>query len=120
MMVKLIDLALMLVEGARPLAVGNGMGGILVKRLPQIFRAGPAEVNPLRLAAAHRNRRNTGVGLELCDTTPAIPLRTKGGQQARSQNLAGAGKRGEDLRVGMRCVDSLAGPLQLGDALPQR
>src|SRR2546425_262273 len=42
MMVKLIDLALMLVEGARPLAVGNGMGGILVKRLPQIFRAGPA------------------------------------------------------------------------------
>src|SRR6185295_1345102 len=108
MMVESFDLALMVVKGSGPFTLLNRMGGVLMKGLTQELGTGPPEVNPLGGTAAHRNRRNPRVGLKLSDAAPAIPPRTKGRQQPRSQGRSSAGEGGENLRIRMSRKNLLA------------
>src|SRR5262249_56565732 len=82
MVIELVHLALVIIEGSRPFAGSNGLTGILVESLTQEFRATPAKVNPLGVAAADRDRRDARIGLEILDSVPAIAAGTKGDQQS--------------------------------------
>src|SRR5260370_26636061 len=80
------------------------MPGPLVKGLPQELGTGPAEMNPLALAAAPLHRRNATEGLQFAGAVEALPLRAQRRDQSGLQGRASSrqGSHYRQLRVHRR------------------
>ncbi len=74
---------LLIVIGPSPFRVPNAMGGPLVKGLPQEFRAGVAEMNPVPLTAPLPHRCNAAETSHLLRTVVAFAIGSEKGHQAR-------------------------------------
>ena len=94
--------ALLLIVGAGPVTEADGVSRPFVKRLAEKARTGPANVNPLGLAAAFGNGSNPAERLQIGGALIALSLRSESGQQARREGRPGTGKRIEDSEIGVR------------------
>src|ERR1700730_1625143 len=89
-MVPLAPATLQLVVGARPLRLGNGKGGPLVKALPYELRTSKAEMYPTAFPTALRHGCDPRQGLHLGRVSIALPLRTERCQQPRCHHRSGS------------------------------
>src|ERR1051325_7122844 len=91
----------LIVISAGPLRETDRLIGELMKRLLDELRASQAMVNPKRLSTTFGNRSDSRVGLHLNSRIPTGTVRTEGGREPWSADVAGAGKASEQIVIVM-------------------
>src|SRR5260370_33520333 len=89
------------VVGLGPPRLSDGMPGPLVKGLPHKLGTGPAEVNPLALAATPPYRCNPAGGLQLAGAAKTLPLGSQSGDHPWCHHLAASRQRIDDGQIVM-------------------
>ena len=91
--------ALVQIKGGGPAGPQDTLFGAFMEALAFKERAQIATMDVAHFAALFGDRGDAAVALEVGCAVEALPVRAHGGQQARSQDGAGAGQAGEDFTV---------------------